>query len=171
MGNRDMDSYDPGAGGGGLWEADIALQWALSGRWVLNNQGIATFLTRDDDRDVTPVALRDDQAAAARCSHFISIHCNAASPNAHGTETFYRDANDRPWALNVQQAALKSMGLRDRGIKLESQSQHARLAVLNFAPPACLLELGFITNKHDRAMMVTRECRIAFWEAIAEALS
>lgn len=168
--NRRPAVYDPGACGGGVCEADIVLQWALSGKWILNQLGIATWLTREDDRSSDPVSSRDDRAEQAGCTKFISLHCNAASPQATGTETFYRDATDRAWAAKVQAAALVALGLRDRGLKTESQSQHSRLAVFDFDGPACLLELGFITRQSDRTQMLKRENRITFWQALAEEL-
>lgn len=168
--NRRLGQYDPGACGGGVCEADIVLQWALSGKWILNQLGIATWLTREDDRSSDPVYTRDDRAEQAGCNRFISLHCNAASQTATGTETFYRDATDQAWAQKVHSAALQALGLKSRGLKTEAQSQHSRLAVFDFDGPACLLELGFITNSRDRAAMLKRENRIAFWQAIAEDL-
>jgi N-acetylmuramoyl-L-alanine amidase len=56
MGNIVSGRFDPGASGGGLTEADIVLQWALTGKWVADQLGIAVFLTRDDDRDEDPVS-------------------------------------------------------------------------------------------------------------------
>ncbi len=37
-GNRKIGVYDPGAVAAGIAEADIALQWALSGRWILTRE-------------------------------------------------------------------------------------------------------------------------------------
>lgn len=162
--------YDPGAVSGSHSEAAYVLQLGLTGKWVLNNAGIAVYMTRDDDSDVTPISTRDDKAEAAGCTHFISLHMNAASLTATGTETFYRDSTDKAWAQIVQDAALEAFGLRDRGLKHESETRHGRLAVLGFDGPACLLEAGFITNMGDRNRINERERRIKFWTIIAEAL-
>ncbi|NJK44312.1 MAG: N-acetylmuramoyl-L-alanine amidase [Pleurocapsa sp. SU_196_0] len=173
--NRNENSYDPGACSGGAEEADIALAFALTGKWMFERAGLLIFLTRNDDRDSTPVGLRDDQARRAGCSHFLSIHCNSsASETATGTETLYRDARDLEWARIVHAAALEALGLRDRGLKQESSiirdGKPLRLAVLDFAPPACLLELGFISNAADRAVMLQRDTRIRFWNAVITTL-
>lgn len=170
MGNRKQGVYDPGAVSAGVAEADITLLWALAGKHILTQRGISVWLTRDDATDYTPVGTRDDRAEAAGCTHFLSLHCNAAGPTARGTETFYRDAADRAWAAVAQKAALRALGLRDRGLKLESASQHSRLAVFDFDGPACLVELGFITNPADRIAMLVRDNRILFWQAIADVL-
>lgn len=162
--------YDPGACAAGLCEADIVLQWGLTGKFVLTQLGIAVVMTRDDDLDIAPVGQRDEFAERKGASHFLSIHCNSASPSATGTETFYRDSADEAWAQKVQNAALHALGLRDRGLKLEGASQHSRLAVFDFDGPAALVELGFITNSRDRAKMLSRDVRIAFWQKLAEEL-
>lgn len=169
--NRRPGVYDPGAGSGGITEAEITLAWSLTGRWLLSQAGFDVWLTRDDDRDPTSVSTRDDRAEQAGCDKFLSLHCNSAGATATGTETFYRDSADRAWAHVVQAAALGALGLRDRGLKTESQSQHSRLAVFDFDGPACLLELGFISNTLDRRRMLDRDRRIAFWTLLAAALA
>ena len=75
--NRVPGRYDPGATSAGVTEADIVLQWALTLKWVCGKRGVQVFLTRDDDRDPTPVGSRDNKAEAAGCTHFISLHCNS----------------------------------------------------------------------------------------------
>lgn len=164
-------SYDPGAVAAGHTEAALVLQLALTGKWVLTHEGIAVWLTRDDDSDHTPVSTRDDRAEAAGCDKFLSLHMNAAGALAHGTETYYRDNADKLWAARVQAAALEAFGLRDRGLKHESVTRHGRLAVLGFDGPACLLEVGFITNSLDRRAVLDRDNRIKFWQLLAEALN
>lgn len=159
MGNRADGIYDPGAVGGGVAEADIALAFALTIKHVFHNAGIEVYLTRDDSSDVTPVGKRDNKATAAGCTHFLSLHCNAGPIGATGTETFYRD--DLKFASRVQSAALRALGLRDRGVKKETASQHKRLAVLDFAGDACLLELGFISNPADRKLLGSRDVRVS----------
>jgi N-acetylmuramoyl-L-alanine amidase len=171
--NTEAGKYDPGAVGLAHTEADVVLTVALSGRWILEMEfGIETWLTRDDDRDSSPVDSRDNRALAAGCNFGVALHMNAnESARATGTEVFYRDTRDANWAKDAQRAALSAFGLRDRGLKPESKSQHPTLAVLNFTPPMCLLELGFITNKQDLKRILERDRRIAFWRAIGKALT
>ncbi|NJK44619.1 MAG: N-acetylmuramoyl-L-alanine amidase [Pleurocapsa sp. SU_196_0] len=170
-GNQNVsDEYDPGAVGGGLEEADIALAWAITGKWVLNQMGIDVWLTRDDDSDPTPLMSRDERAEAQGCTHYISLHCNAAGLTATGTEVFYRDAADKRWAGLVLGAAVGALKLRNRGLKTEDQSPRDRLHVLDFRGSACLLELGFISSPWDRPRLVNRTNRIAFWDRLAAQL-
>lgn len=167
FGNRAVGSYDPGAVAGGASEADIVLAFALTIKHVFREAGIEVFLTRDDASDVTPVGQRDNKAKAAGCTHFLSLHCNAGTAGATGTETFFRD--DSKWAKTVQSVAIRALGLRDRGVKNESASQHNRLAVMDFDGEACLLEIGFITNVNDRRLMQLRDSRVALATALLQA--
>ena len=168
--NRSNLGYDPGACANGATEADTVLTLALTGKWLLESRGFDVFMSRDDDKDSVPVGMRASRAARAGCTLGISLHMNAGSPLATGTETFYRDAADKRWALEVQSLAIHSCGLRDRGVKGEGQSQHPHLAVMDFQPPMCLLEAGFITNRNDLRRVNTRDNRIKFWNSIAAHL-
>ncbi len=169
--NRRAGSYDPGATAAGLAEADITLQWALTLKWVLARAGVPVWLTRDDDRDPAPVATRDDRAEQARCTHLLSIHCNAGGNGKRsGVETFFRDETDRRWAAVVHEAAVRGIGLPDRGVRPEAATAVGRLAVFDFAGPACLVELGYIDSAADRRALTSRARRIAFAEDLAEAI-
>ena len=169
--NRRAGVYDSGAVAAGVAEADIVLQIALTGKWLCSQRGIECWLTRDDDRDPTPVGSRDDRAEQAGCTHFLSLHMNAATGTATGTETFYRDSADKAWARKIQSSALAAWGLRDRGLKTEADSQHNRLAVFDFDGPAALLEVGFIDNSLDRGRAQDRDRRIAFCSGLLDNLT
>lgn len=171
MSNRSSGVYDSGATAAGVAEADVALSWVLAGRWLAPQYGIEVFLTRDDDRDPDPVGSRDDRAEAAGCDYFLSIHCNAANGRASGTETYYRDAADKTFAAWVQAAAVAAVGSKDRGLKSEGESQHPRLAVMDFDGPAALLETGFLDHPGDRAKVLSRDVRVAFWRAFFTKLA
>jgi N-acetylmuramoyl-L-alanine amidase len=170
MGNRKPGVYDPGATAAVIAEASVALDWALAGKFVLPQSGIETFLTRDDASDSTPVGRRDDMAKANNCTHLLSIHCNAFNSSASGVEVFYRDGTDLVFATKVLDALVLATGLPNRGLRKESDSQHARLAVLEFVPPACLMEIGFLDNPTDRAVITSRGTRIKFWTELAKRL-
>jgi N-acetylmuramoyl-L-alanine amidase len=170
MSNKAPGIFDPGAVSAGIQEADIALEWALAGKFILPQFGINQFLTRDDSTDNTPVSKRDDMARSNKCTHLLSIHCNAFNGVATGVEVFYRDATDIVFATHVLEALVSATGLPNRGLKKDSESQHSRLAVLDFAPPACLMEIGFIDNPRDRAIIRDRQARIKFWNELAKRI-
>lgn len=170
MSNKRDNVFDPGAVSAGVRECDIALEWALTGKFILPNAGVNVFLTRDDNVDEMPVGQRDDLATRNNCTHLLSIHCNAADGKASGVEAFYRDQRDKVFAQIVLDCLVEATGLKNRGVKPESATQHSRLAVLDFNPPATLIEIGFIDNVHDRNVIRDRETRIRFWTLLAERL-
>jgi len=176
LSNKRFGKYDPGAIGRvvsgssviSIAEADIALQIALTLKWVLTENEIPVFLTRKDDRDSSPLGSRDEMARAAGCTHYLSIHCNAGG--GQGTETFYRDSEDHGWAEVVQRCALVAWDLGDRGTKHESLTARHKLSVMDFKGPCALLEVGFIDNREDLAAMMSRTRRIEFAGLLAERL-
>lgn len=166
FGNATKGKYDSGAPGPhGVDEADITLQWALTGKFICGKLGVDCFLTRDDDTDVTPVGSRDDFSRQAGCTHFISIHCNSSgNETAHGIEAYYRVESGKKLALQAVQSCQLATGSNIRGVFSEGNSQHSRLAVLNFGQNACLLEIGFISNPKEYMTMLNRDVRITFWK-------
>lgn len=173
--NRRPGLYDPGAVVLGVAEADVVLALGLTLRWVMRQRGHDVWMSRDDDAAPDPVGTRDDRAEAAGCDAFLSLHCNCADvATASGTETYFRDAADKALATRVQGATVRALGTRDRGLKRESDSQHTRLAVLDFEGPACLLELAFLSNAPDRArlqrILTDRDWRLAVATAIADGI-
>lgn len=170
MGNRTEGRFDSGAVANGMRESDIVLDWSLALKAAFVEAGIPYFLIRDDSTDPTPVGRRADQATLAGCGLLLSIHCNSGPDSATGVETFYRDSDDLAWARRVQIACVKATGLKSRGCKSESDSQHGRLAVLKFKGPAALLETGFLSNITDRSIIASRETRIRFARSLVAGL-
>lgn len=178
MSNRSRGRYDSGAvwpddprGGERQWEeADIALDWANELRGILIGMGHHVVRTRIDRIDPAPVGKRAQIAQSYGCEVFISLHCNAANGKANGTETYYRGAKNKSLARACNDAVVTALGTRDRGVKTEEASQHARLAVLNF-PRAVLIELGFIDHAGDRAAMLDEGKMLLACQALAEAIT
>jgi len=168
MSNTKPGLYDPGAQAGGLAEADITLQWALTLQWVCQQNGIETWMTRSDDRTADPVGSRDDRAEAHGCTHFIAIHCNCGG--GQGAEAFYRDDKDKKLADLLLKATVQAMGTKDRGLKTEGASQHTRLAVFDFDGPCSLIEIGFIDNSFDSTRMTKRDVRLAWAQSLVLGL-
>ncbi len=165
MGNRTPGVFDPGAVGNGHQEATITLAWAHTLADACRQAGHDVYLTREDQRTETPLDARVGRAVAADCDVFVSIHCNAAVTEAsNGTETLHAIRYQR-FAAAVHRAAVAELGLRDRGVKLRDE-----LAVLKFPGPACLIELGFISNSRDCDAMAYPPTIRATCDAIARAL-
>lgn len=167
MSNRKRGVYDPGACAGGAAEATIAMDWTNELRGILKDRGSKVIRTRVDANDPAPVWRRDDIAVSYGGDLMLSIHCN--SGGGHGTEVFYRGADDRDMAKKLSAAVSGALSLPDRGPKTESQSQHNALAVMEF-DKCWLLEIGFIDHPQDRAKMIDPTLRKAACHAIAEIL-
>ena len=169
MSNRRKGVFDPGAVSNGSREADIALAWGNELRGLLMRRGNKVVRTRVDNADPAPVGRRANIARQYGGAVMLSLHCNAATGTANGTETFYRGAENEAMAERINAAVCNALGTRNRGAKTESASQHARLAIMAFQP-CFLLEIGFIDNASDRAKMLDPELRRKACEAIAAVL-
>ena len=177
MSNRRWGVYDPGA----VWEEDgqrfeeaaIALQYGLALRDALRGVGHAVFMTRDDALDHAPVGQRAANARALGAQAFVSLHLNSAGkPDgsvddaAHGVETLVRDAGGVAFARTLNAAVVGATRLGDRGVR-----ERQDLAVLGFAGPVALLELGFLPNDRDRHTLLNPAIRHAVAQALAQAIA
>lgn len=170
MSNRQTGVFDPGAthveNGFRFREADIVLRYGLALKDVFRAAGVDVFMTRDDDADHAPVGRRAAMAKQAGCDSLISLHVNDVDDDsAHGLEVLYRDPAVRPQAQRLQDALVAATGLRDRGVR-----QRTDLAVLKFAGPAVLVELGFIANDCDRAKLLDAQVRETIVRTIARVV-
>ena len=159
-----------GAEGNGLREQDLV---------YTIGQRLADRLRADPDFEVklsrptrdtllgttnaTSLAARVNEANRWGADYFISLHTNAASsPAATGTEA-YAYARGTP-AFRLGEDILRNLsaatGLRNRGM----QARPGLYVLRKTQMPAVLVELGFITNPLDAALM--RDDPEAFAEGI-----
>lgn len=164
-GNKTLGQFDPGAVYGVETEARIALIVAGYLRDECLRRGWRTFLTRTSNSDDAPLRDRVPRMRAAQCDCIVSLHCNAHEREfAHGTETLYFASE---WvAAAVQREVVEALGTRDRGAK-----QRDDLVILRYERPAILVELGFITNTHDRAVITHHEMQRYAARAIVAGLA
>lgn len=153
--------HDPGAVSGGAVEKDITLDVCLSLGYRLRRSGINILFTRDRDAFISPTD-RLGMIRAYQPHAFVSIHCNAAlNPQAHGIETFYRDDYDYPLAAAIHKSLIGMTEMNDRGVKNDIKDINRKLAVLgDLTTPACLVEIGFITNATDLNEILTDRDKI-----------
>jgi len=125
-------------------------------------------MTRVDRTTPDPLNLRVIRAVKAGCTHFLSLHCNAAdNPQAHGTEVWYHKPEDEQLALKLSQSVGYALGLSVRGARRSDT-----LAVLKFAlGPALLLELGFLSHIGDRAALLDEGKRKRACQAMVDVLT
>ena len=148
-----------GAEGNGLREQDLV---------YTIGQELADRLRADPDFEVrlsrptrdtllgtsnaTSLAARVNEANRWGADYFISLHTNAASsPSAGGSEA-YVYARGTPafgFAEDILTNLTNITGLRDRGV----QARPGLYVLRKTQMPATLVELGFITNPRDAALM------------------
>lgn len=166
---------DPGHGGadtgargpGGLVEKDVNLLVAREVAARLKAAGVAVSLTRLDDHERSAVQ-RAEMAAAERAVVLVSVHTNAsARPGMRGTECYFKAGcpDSARLAGLIQRAVTEACGRPDRGRRAGS------FAVLRRSPvPAVLVELAFISDPEEEALLSTGEFRRAAAGAITAAI-
>ena len=153
---------DPGACGSQITEAELNVKYAeavcnyLSAAWVET-----VYIHENELGDICDIANSEN------CDLFVSIHCNSASSaQATGTETFYANgsSNGEVLADCIQTQLVEAINLPDRGLKTN------RLYVTaNTDMPACLVEVGFISNPGEEQIMIDKADDIA--RAIARGIT
>lgn len=174
LSNRKWGVYDPGAVSEyqckRIEEAGVVMMVALTLKFKMVQAELAYWLTRTGSDDHAPLVKRVDYAEDNGCTRYLSIHMNSSNGVAHGTETYYRNEEDRVWAEVIHNAAIAAFNLKDRGLKAEGDSQHNRLEIFDFAGPTCLCELGFIDYPIDLAAVMNRNNRMDFTTSIIRYL-
>ena len=148
-----------GAEGNGLREQDIVYPIGIELAELLRANGNydvrlsrPTPTTQIGTSNTTSLRLRVSDANSWGADYFISLHTNASSiSSARGCEAF---AFSRPSeAFSLGESILDSLsevtGLRNRGM----QGRTNLYVLRKTAMPAVLVELGFISNPSDAALM------------------
>lgn len=160
---------DPGHGGsdpgavGYVVESDVNLDAANKlKRWLdldtrdkRGGSGWNVSMTRTSDVYVS-LSARVAYANSKDVDRFLSIHSNAYTAAAHGSETFcYYNGSGHSFNMRnkVQEELVAHGKLADRGVKT------AGFYVTKYTyMPAVLTELGFVTNKGD-----SEKLKLASW--------
>lgn len=160
---------DPGACYAGVQEKDITLKvaQALVSR-IEQDPDIKVYATREDDTFLE-LTERTDFSNQINPDLFISVHVNSAgSTAASGTETYYTakaDTRNKTFAAMVQQALVNEFGTKSRGVKTNTF-----VVTKKTNSPAILIEIGFITNASDRAMMLSSDFASRYAEAVYQCI-
>lgn len=152
--------HDTGAiGPTGLKEKDINLDTALLLKDELEKAGAVVILTRSTDiflelSERTAIANNSDYDA------FISIHTDSYSKTSAGTTTYYNVSTNfngpksKSLAQYVQQSLVAQLGTPNRGYK-EQEFYVNRKNEL----PSILVELAFVSNPNEEALLKTKAFR------------
>lgn len=148
---------DSGAVGvDGVLEKDIVLHVVKEISNILMGRGVDVRLSRADDT-FKSLSSRSDDANKWGADAFVSIHCNSAGKSAKGLETFCYKFKYRELADCVQNKMISDkLYTSNRGVK-EGNLHVVRETNM----PACLVELGFISNEEDKAFIEANKGRMA----------
>jgi len=167
---------DTGARGAKINEKDVNRAVALQVGEILKLKGVQVEYTRQADEfiDLEP---RADMANKLNAGLFVSIHSNANPDNSkQGTETYYYAPTDNPTlfimqderqalAKSIHQKLASSIQRPDRGVK------SANFSVLrNTLMPSVLIEIAFISNPDEEALLANDGFRNQSAQAIAEGI-
>lgn len=149
--------HDPGTAWAGVQEKDVTLSVSNAIVSLLEaDPTIKVYATREDD-SFLELMERSDFSNQIDPDLFISVHVNSVENNtaASGTETYYTekaDTRNKTFATMVQEALVNEFGTRNRGVKTNT------FVVTKYTnAPAILIEIGFVTNDADRAMMTSSD--------------
>lgn len=147
---------DPGAVLGARCEKEDVLRLALAVAEHVCRYGVQPILTRSDDRAVS-IAHRCAFANAQGCAYFLSLHRDAAGAAAKGASVWVHSrANEQTEekARLILQELLASVPLRSRGVNKGAANPAWGDYGVNrqTVMASALLEVGFVTNKHDNAL-------------------
>ena len=148
-----------GAEGNGLREQDITYRVGVLLAQLLSRSGnYEVRLSRNTPTEVigtsntSSLRERTNEANAWGADYFISIHTNASdNPRAGGVEAFAYSSPSVAFSLGEDIVTRLSAvtGLRDRGMKVRPGLYVLRRTAM----PAVLVEIGFITNPEEAALM------------------
>lgn len=148
-----------GAEGNGLREQDIVYRiGVLLADRLRENGNFDVRLSRPTPQtqlgtsNATSLAARVNEANQWGADYFISLHTNASDiTSATGSEAFAYSRPSAAFSLgeNILAALQASTGLPNRGMKVRPGLYVLRRTQM----PAVLVELGFITNPGDAALM------------------
>lgn len=152
----------------GTREADINLAVAARAAAVLRGEGVDVILTRTKDASVS-LRTRVSRANNADAAAFVSVHCNSAeSEAAHGTEVYHyaRSEAGQKLASAIHRPLVRATGLADRGVKSAGfyVLRHTRM-------PAALIELAFISNQNEEALLKDEGFQSKAARAITEGIT
>ena len=163
-----------GAEGNGYREQDLVYTVGQELASILRAEGYDVRLSRPTadtqlgTSNATSLAARVNEANAWGADYFISLHTNASViPEASGSEALVYRLGSAAARLgeDILQGLQASTGLANRGVVARPELYVLRRTRM----PAVLVELGFITNPQDAALLANEPQRFA--EGVADGIN
>ena len=161
----------------GTYEYDLNLDISLRLRELLEQEGFSTLLTREDNQTAISNAERATMANDASADILLRIHANgsenaaangalAVVPSADNTYVGCLSAESEDLAETILDAYCDATGMKNLGLQYNDT-----MTGINWsAQPVVILEMGFMTNKHDDLAMAQDAFRQTMAEGIAEGV-
>lgn len=175
--NKSLAGYnvvlDPGHGGKdpgsiglyGVKEKDLISSTANIIAQALRNAGANVILTRSSDYFIS-LDERVHISESYDTDAFVSLHYNAFPiVSVNGVSTYYANGNSQRLAQVVQSSLMSSVNLHNRGVM--QANYHV---IHDNSAPSILMELGFITNPNDLAIIQTGDYQSKVAHAITNGL-
>ncbi|ULO08214.1 N-acetylmuramoyl-L-alanine amidase [Paenibacillus sp. 19GGS1-52] len=167
---------DPGHGGSdpgmlgttyNTMEKDLNLQTAIYVRDYLESRGARVEMTRTRNNQKPSLAQRVQFSEALGADAFVSIHYNSSPKKVSGTLTFfYSEADDLLLARAIETRLGQGIGLKSNGLSFGDYR-----VLRGNRLPAALIELGFLTNPTDEAIVRKTSYQKKAAKAIADGLA
>lgn len=163
----------PGATRQGVKEKDIDLAIVLKLREIFEENGanIGVYYTRTDDSNPT-FDQRVQLANKSDADLFISVHNNSTRSgrlsSVKGTQVMYSETSEesRKFAEICLDEVVREIGSRDKGL-VEGDSIYI---IRTSEVPVALIEVGFMTNKEEFALLQSEEYQRATAQGIYNAV-
>lgn len=159
QGHNPTSYHNAGASGNGLYEQDLTYSIGIllaellkeDGRFevCLSRPTADTVLGTDNDSSLD---ARVQGAKDFGADYFISLHINSYTDGTvNGIEVYAaeQDSVSYDFGSSLLQGLIDSTNLRNRGMKLNPELRVLKNATM----PATLLEMGFISNSSDAALL------------------
>ena len=161
QGHNPTSQHNSGAVGNGLYEENLTFTvgrllaglLTLDGRFevCLSRPTASTVLGTDN---TSSLEARVEGAKEFEADYFISLHVNSypSLESVSGIEIWVTELEGEAYDLgnSVRAELAASTGLKDRGMKKDEKPLHV---LKNATMPAILVEMGFITNPEDAALL------------------
>lgn len=157
---------DPGAIGNGFHEADLTVEFRNLVVGNLRSKKIEVITDKDDER----LGVYLERIKTGNGSVVLEFHFDAADlPTATGTTVLIgndADRLDKAFAKELVDVTASTLGIKNRGVKTESDSHRGSLGLMREQGTVALLELCFISNPDD--LLKYRQNKFTLAHNIAE---
>lgn len=149
-GHSTQEGKDRGASGNRKIEGIVSAEFRQLLVTELNRLGVTVMV--DGNHTVLADSLAWIKRFVTPGCIAIDIHCNAAGEAATGTEVIVPakpSAFEKGLASELSGSVAFALGIRNRGVKLETETARKRLGWMAISAQTVLIELFFISNKFD----------------------